>query len=410
MNWTILAAAGKPAAMAVDPKGVLIPGGGGWSLDWWVRAEDRWHYASEEVAVRQRLAPDGVAIETLLHVPGGDIVHTAYVCVGPGGPVGVVEVRNDSAVPVAVAFAVRPNDLRGRGAPHFSLDGAQLRSDGRAAVTLPGAPSDTLTDRLDAGDLACVFPLPHTSTVRAALRLQDADTDLDPAALPSAAAVARGWISHFQQATRLEVPDPKLQRLFEVARRRVIGASPGQVVSFPALDRRVTELDVALVANALEGLGHAADAKAVLDSVGWRELPDVAATVGDLQELLAEGSPTGAVPGLEGGGTGDDLAAAARVLLGTRRLLLDDMGSGELAFMTELPRGWEGQAAEIHAAPTSAGSASVALRWHGARPALLWSVDTTEPFRLIAPRLDPDWSTTEPVGEALLGEFEVAER
>ena len=98
------------------------------------------------------------------------------------------------------------------------------------------------------------------------------------------------------------------------------------------------------------------------------------------------------------------------MLLGTRRLLLDDIGSGELAFLTELPPGWEGQAVEIHAAPTSAGSASVALRWHGVRPALLWSVDTTEPFRLTAPRLDPGWSTTDPVGEALLGEFEVRER
>ena len=42
----------------------------------------------------------------------------------------------------------------------------------------------------------------------------------------------------------------------------------------------------------------------------------------------------------------------------------------------------------------------MAVRWHGARPALLW--EASAPMRLTCTGLDPTWSSTEPRGEALL--------
>lgn len=412
MTWTILAAAGEPAAVAVDPKGQLVPDSGGWSLDWWVRAEDRWHHAGEEVAVRQRLASAGVAVETLMRVPGGDVVHSTYVCVAPGGAgaIAVVEVRNDSAVPVALALAVRPGDLRGRGSVDSVVDGAVVRVDGQAAIRLPGPPADVLADHLEPGDLACVFPLPHGATVRAALHLDPArGGEFELERLPGAEAVARGWSAHFGRATRLELPDPALQVMFDAARRRVVGACPGGVISFGAIDRGTNERDLALVSRALTDLGHVDEAAAVLDSVGWREPPEVASHAGDLAELIQSAAPTGAIATSDGGGTGDDLAAAAQLLSGVRRLVLDDRGGGELQVVPALPEGWQGQGVEIHDAPTSAGVASVAVRWHGSRPALLWSVEGEGPIRLTAPGLDASWEATARTGEALLAEFGVGE-
>lgn len=145
---------------------------------------------------------------------------------------------------------------------------------------------------------------------------------------------------------------------------------------------------------------------ALLDSFGWREIPEVDGGSGDLEELLAMASPTGALATGPPNDTGDDLAAAAQVLSGVRRLVLDDLGGGHLAFLPELRGGWEGQSVEIHDAPCSAGAASVAVRWHGPRPALLWSVQGEGPFRLTAPGLDPDWETGDRVGEALLAELD----
>ena len=54
----------------------------------------------------------------------------------------------------------------------------------------------------------------------------------------------------------------------------------------------------------------------------------------------------------------------------------------------------------MHDAPTRGGRVSYAVRWHGARPALLWECE--RPIRLRAPGLDPGWSTTEARGETLL--------
>ena len=70
------------------------------------------------------------------------------------------------------------------------------------------------------------------------------------------------------------------------------------------------------------------------------------------------------------------------------------------ALLVELPVEWRGQSLEVHDAPTRAGRVSYAVRWHGARPALLWECE--RPMRLSAPGLDRAWSSTEQRGETLL--------
>jgi hypothetical protein len=394
LTFTILSAAGEPAAIAIDSKGVLSLAAGRTDLDWWVRAEDRWHRGGQEVAVRQRLADDGAAIETLMRVPGGDIVQTAYVCMAPrgAGPVAVVEIRNDSAVPVALAFAVDGE---------VDLVGSSVFRDGALVLQLPGEPADTL---FEGGASGFVFPLPHTATMRAAIPLTRVGQALgDPAELPTPDAVARGWEAHFAHACQLSLPDDRVQAVFDVARRRVVAACSGGMLPVAQDGKAPTELDFALAAAALAELGHADDSEVVLDAVGWREVPDVSGLLGDPLHLIAAASPTGAIASEEGEGD-DGLAAASKVLLGIRQLILAE-APGELRFMAVLPAGWEGQPVEIHDAPTAYGQASVAVRWHGSRPALLWRVDGGGPFRLTAPGLEATWSSTDRIGEALLADF-----
>jgi hypothetical protein len=54
----------------------------------------------------------------------------------------------------------------------------------------------------------------------------------------------------------------------------------------------------------------------------------------------------------------------------------------------------------VHDAPTRHGPLSYAVRWHGARPALLW--EAPPGVRLRAPGLDPTWSSETTRGDALL--------
>lgn len=132
---------------------------------------------------------------------------------------------------------------------------------------------------------------------------------------------------------------------------------------------------------------------------------DVPAGLAALSELSEQASAAGA--------WGDDEAGpAARFWLGTRRQVIVDGwevdGTPTIDLFPSFPTAWRGGNLEVHAAATMHGRMSFAIRWHGARPALLWERESLDSPRSIAavrvrcPGLDPDWSTTEHRGETLL--------
>ena len=66
-----------------------------------------------------------------------------------------------------------------------------------------------------------------------------------------------------------------------------------------------------------------------------------------------------------------------------------------------VPAAWLGQSIEVYGVPTvESSTVSVALRWHGDRPAALWE-QSGDPIGLTAPVMAPDWSTTDAAGETL---------
>ena len=88
----------------VSSNGGIEPLGSGPLVHWGVRADDRWHIARDERAVRQIVAEDGVSIETRLRVPGGDIVHRASSTPYKNTSLVIVEIENETPLPVAIAF------------------------------------------------------------------------------------------------------------------------------------------------------------------------------------------------------------------------------------------------------------------------------------------------------------------
>ena len=111
-NWTAVGNVASPWEAVVDPRGLLTPWFDGWSLDWWIGADDRWHFPSREVGVRQRLVGASPVVETAMSVPGGDAVQRVYAVQGDD-ELTVVEVENRSRLPFVVAFAVRPYNAEG---------------------------------------------------------------------------------------------------------------------------------------------------------------------------------------------------------------------------------------------------------------------------------------------------------
>jgi hypothetical protein len=139
------------------------------------------------------------------------------------------------------------------------------------------------------------------------------------------------------------------------------------------------------------------------DARGLDRLLTLAGDAGDLRVWPEQYRvPSGAA----GKGRSPDPTATAAFVDAALDLLLHAAPDGGLVLAPVVPETWLGQGWEVHEAPTPHGRCSYAVRWHGERPALLWQLEdrgTGGPApRLTVPGLDPDWSTTEPRGEALL--------
>ena len=116
------------------------------------------------------------------------------------------------------------------------------------------------------------------------------------------------------------------------------------------------------------------------------------------------------------GGCGDSPHARAALLVGLRSLCISEYPGGpagavvtvdtpvEISVFPGMNESWLGQNMRFALLPTAAGPLSVALRWHGERPALLWEFhgESTAAFSLISHQIDATFSTSERSGEALL--------
>jgi hypothetical protein len=299
-SWSLVGNLDSPTRVLVDPSGRLAIDGATWSLDWWVGAEDRWHRPADEAAVRQELVSASPVVETRVRIPSGDAVAHAYGARGPRGEdLAVLEVRNDSKLPVALALVVRPiggggiRSIRLQG-PALHVDGAVLhlpRSPGRFALSTADDPRDA-TEVLLAGDAEPVrahevrcaagaaqavllFPVAHTASLRVALPLGEGARPVDPGALPSAVQVASGWATHSRGGARIEVPDRRL--------REVISGSVRQLL----LDG--SDEPIVVRALAQMGLADGSAAGAGRPSRGWstdEELGGVLAARADRWRLL----------------------------------------------------------------------------------------------------------------------------
>jgi hypothetical protein len=317
-NWTAVGNLASPWEAIVDPRGLVTPWVGGWSLDWWIGAEDRWHLPSREPAVRQSLAGSAPVVETAMRIPGGDAVHRVYAIPASSadalGELVIVEVENTSAVPVAVAFALRPYNPAGLVAMGLiELHDLTVLVDGRPALLLPRPPAGVSASVLEAGDCvhrvlggqatpgpldvedpeglaqaAVVYPLPHRSSIRVAMPLaperprgasgvprrhsrRDVPPAVDMTRWPAAADVARGWQAHLQRGLRLELPDSRLQAAVDANRADLLLFHTGDSLTpAPWSGDETSFLEAASMAVTLDRFGFTTEATEVLRARQWR--------------------------------------------------------------------------------------------------------------------------------------------
>jgi hypothetical protein len=330
-SWTMVGTMATVDRGVVDPRG-LVTASGGWSLDWWVGADDRWHTPATDHGVRQHLIGDSPVVETVMRIPGGDAVERVYAIHAPGdSPFGqafiVVEVENQSAVPFALALAVVPANPVGEVAvTSIALDGTTLMVNGDPAVIMAKAPSRAAATAGDVagvvfggsapasfadleapdgnGQAALIFPLPHTAVLRVVLplgprpavdggrgrsrRSPGGSRPTYPSAVPTAEQVAKGWEVQTRRGLGLTVPDPAMQSSVEAGRRMLVLAHGGEdLAAWP--DRSLDWVDAVSVLGALDRYGFHEEVGQILATIPERQALD-----GSLREAHGRADANGA--------------------------------------------------------------------------------------------------------------------
>lgn len=367
--------------------GVVEPWDDSAPLRWYVAADDRWHDPSVDAGVRhQRI--DGTAVfETRVRIPSGDAVQRVWSVADAGG-LTLVEVANESPLPIACAFT-RPDVLTARPPTDVPIQGIDL-------------PADTV-----------VVPIGHRTKVLVALPHATGATGPTalPAGLPDSDAVARGWVTRTDAASRLDLPDAALAAAVRAARCEAalqgptdMGGDPERFLLALAELVRMSELHRRDASNLADDVAIAVAAVAARSSTLAAAALDAAAVVlaaagerralVDLARIVASRPPAVVVPPADDvDADGADVATVAAV---ERRI-----AAGGRLFPDGIPSTWLGQNLEAHglvAGPSSL--LSLAVRWHGANAAVLWDV-TGEPVALTTEVATAPWTTDATSGEAL---------
>ncbi|MEQ1701520.1 MAG: hypothetical protein ABMA25_15540 [Ilumatobacteraceae bacterium] len=367
----------------VTPWGGIEPWAEGeTALDWHIAADDRWHSPQREAAVRQQRVEGTAVVETRVRIPDGDAVQRVYSVADHGG-LTIIEVENASPLPIAVAFT------------HGRL----------LSVRPPSAPIEGIS--LPAGSVA--FPIGHHSTITVALAHDGSGPGTLPTGLPTATGVQRGWTATVERASRLLLPDPVLTERVVAERCELVLVGPahpdddpvGFLIAVGQLVRMGEQAEPWLT-----DVAHTLEAAAKSAPHDWA----LAAAIDAADHVLAAAGDARARRDLAGFRVAmrctttlpaDPPADSARFVAWLeRRLVAPGDRSAEL-LPAGLPAGWEGNHFEVYGVPTSgAGSVSFAVRWHGARPAVLWE-QRGERVPLTSPVIAPEWSTAEMAGDAL---------
>ena len=396
----------------VNERGSIRLNDGSPVLDWHIAADDRWHDPSTEPSVRQTRRAGVPVVETRLRIPGGDAIQRVYAVADAGGLV-VIEITNESTLPIAVAFT-RPDLISSR-TP--SPRGAQ-------GIELPVG--------------SVVFPVAHGSTLRVALsaplNVANESANVDVERLPSFEQLQKGWLKAVEQAGYVIVPEGAVAPLVARLRSDALilsgheiedwGIGAGGDCANDPVAYMLTLQELLRMGEKLTGdsaqirVDHAARLAQCVETL-LKDHKKSSVLPWDVERALFAAQFVFARMGENR--AADDVAAAQlrmssaaeppnvmptdiRAIAWVEEKLVAVQRDGSVQiFGRGIPRLWLGANLECHR--VSAGpmhTVSFGIRWHGEKPALLWEVTGPAGIKLTAGKCDPTWTSVEATGETLL--------
>lgn len=353
-------------------------------LDWYIAADDRWYTPSKEPTVRQKWYSGYPVSETRVKVPGGDVIQRIYSIADLGGMT-VVDFENESPMPIAIALT-------------------------RGDLFTVRAPSDNPPQGIDLPAGSIVLPVGHKSSTRVALAHKNPAQGRLPEDTPTHQQAVRGWEKACDKASRLNVPDHTVVAGVSRVRSDLllgVGSSPDAAIELARLGETHRDSIIDVVECVQRRLKKEKRSK-ILE---W-DTPHVLSSAARACVLLGDevaaadvahawlrladrpvGEPPVTVP--------HGLASIAWV----ETLLAQALPSGgECRVLPHgVPEPWRGVSFEAHGLTADPyRTIGFAVRWHGARPALLWEVQGAPGLLLSHGDGDEKWHSTDASGEALL--------
>lgn len=369
----------------VDALGTVRPHDGSRELAWHVAGDDRWYSPATEPTVRQKWYSGYPVAETRMRVGSGDIVQRIW-CTADAGGLTVVEFENDT--PATVAVAVTRSDL---------LSARDLGNNPPQGIDLPVG--------------SVVLPLAHRSTTRVALSHSGHGSGPLPADLASHQQVVRGWETACDVASRFVLPDHTV--VAGICRVR------SDLLLEPSLDDdaaaielvRLGETHLDSILEVVESVTRRLKTEKKSRVLAW-DTPHVLATGARACVLLDDDRAAGDVMAAWGRLADRPVAepplevpAGLGAVAWAESLVARAASSGDRCdlFPWGIPQTWWGANFEAHglvAGPRH--TVSLAVRWHGDRPALLWETAGERGLALTGGAADRDWTSVETSGETLL--------
>jgi len=365
----------------VDDQGTVFPLGADHGVQWWVRYGDDWHQPNGETRQRQTRPGTAPILETTMHIPDGRVIATTWAAAATGPGV-ITEIRNESAAPIAIAVSPEP-------APWS---------------TSPQGKSGVVTVVHGSG-MRFVVPGPGAEKAK-------------PEDFPEAERVKAGWDKRFEEIADTQLPGTdlggfKTQQLVDLflaeptpdgacslsawglpteATRQIAEAAPSPEWLNAAVEHWARHRNLADFTEP-----RRIDLDQLLRSAGRRTAPTDPQSLANLLAALGEHQ---AATDLQKQKPAQDVWP--------RRYgaLVEETSKGLALFPDEFSADWYGKDLAVTGLATQWGQFGFALRWHGARPALLWELNPHPETSAVitTPGLDTSFESNKNEGETLLAE------
>ena len=287
-NWTAVGLPDVPLYPIVDPRGLVTPFHDSWSLDFWLLDGEKLLPSKLEWCEQQLAISENLRVQSRFAKKNLRLETDVFMEIFDGEPHCVIRVRAEAAPEIFLAVAVRPFNPEGIS----FIDSIRIGADRRewfinknARIIFNRAPSKCFLSRYHEGDVghviesgvessevacdvsmaagAALFSIRELQTQPLEVRVPVLDEQTKK--IPRIPSPPPSWQTEIAKCSRLQIPDPQFQKLYDAAVASLILHTPGEVFPGPYTYKRFWYRDAAFILNALVSLGAHERVRRALD-------------------------------------------------------------------------------------------------------------------------------------------------